>query len=449
MASQVTLKALGLNYSPNNLSLPEGSLSIANDVIVRRDNVLESRRGFRQYNEEVGGVSISKQLISYKDRILNHYSNILQFDTGEVNDADQAIFDNFSGTYDEVENGLRIKSIEANKNLYFTTNKGIKKISARTAADFTTSSGFITDAGAVKALDFTAQLDITQGQTSGFLPVDSAVAYRILWGYKDLNDNLILGTPSDSVSVYNYLSSIIPLDLNTFLTMLDNLVQSSPPYTSVFHNSNTYQSDSFPFANTFSGNFKVNVDDDASIYASNLLSAAEYMDKFSLLADTNAITNTKPLRINTAAGKGFSSTNGVATIDFTSDPSTVFSTGDLIEVLGAANANGSTYTFSINKKYAFTLSPAAYFASGTSLTCNGQTYLSGRTPSSNTYIFSTTAGPTASVNAVYSVGGNNYTVISVLTATGNLLFCTGNVDPPAGPNTLAYVTGYRDWPYII
>jgi len=441
MASQVTLKALGLNYSPNNLSLPEGSLSIANDVIVRRDNVLESRRGFRQYNEEVGGVGISKQLISYKDRILNHYSNILQFDTGETNDAGEAVFDNFSGTYNEVDDGLRIKSIEANKNLYFTTNKGVKKISARTAADFTTSSGFITDAGAVKALDFTAELDISQGQTSGFLPVDAAVAYRILWGYKDLNDNLILGTPSDSVSVYNYLSNIVPLDLNTFLIMLDNLVQSSPPYTSVLHNSNTYQSESFPFANTFSGNFKVNVDDDASVYASNLLSTAEYMDKFALLADTTAVTNTKPLQINTSAGKGFSATNGVASIDFTSDPAAVFSTGDLIEVLGAANANGSTYTFNINKKYAFTLSPAAYFASGTSLTCNGQTYLSGRTPSANTYIFSTTAGPTASVNAVYSVGGNNYTVISVLTGTGNLLFCTGNVDPPAGPNTLAYVSG--------
>ena len=289
MASQVTLKALGLNYSPNNLSLPEGSLIVADDVIIRRDNVIESRRGFREYSEAFGAAADrSNQLIAYKDRILNHYNNILQYDTGVLDNDGKAIFDNFNGTYNEVQSGLRIKSIEANKNLYFTTDRGIKKIAARTAADFTTASGFIDDAGGIKATDFTATLDITQGQTAGFLPVDSVVAYRILWGYRDLNENLILGAPSDSISVYNYLSNIISLDLNTFLIALDNCVQNTSTYYSVLHNSTTYGTETFGSSETFSDKFRVNITDDATVYAANLNSTAEYIDKFATLGDVTA-----------------------------------------------------------------------------------------------------------------------------------------------------------------
>jgi len=81
MASQVTLKALGLNYSPNNLALPEGSLLVANDVIVRRDNVVESRRGYKDYSEGLGLTTEPvKQLFEYKERILAHYSDKIAYD---------------------------------------------------------------------------------------------------------------------------------------------------------------------------------------------------------------------------------------------------------------------------------------------------------------------------------------------------------------------------------
>ena len=438
MSSQVSLKALGLNYSPNTLALPEGSLVVANDVIVRRDNVIESRRGFKEYSQTFGATTDhSKQLISYKDRILNHYSNILQYDTGVVDSNGKAIFANFAGSYTETETGLRIKSIEANKNLYFTTDKGIKKISARTASDFTTASGFIKDAGAVKALDFTATLNLSQGQSTGFLGNDSAVAYRIVWGYKDLNDNLILGAPSDSVSVYNYLSNVVPLDMNAFLVMLDNLVQSNATYYSAFHNITTNGTTTFPTTDTFSGKFGVNINDDASTYATNLVNTATYMDKFALLADTNAVSTTKPLQINTATGKGFSATTGTATIDFTSDPSTTFSVGDYIEITGAADLTGSTYTFPINKRYSFTLSPGAGIPANTVLTSNSQTFT---TISRDTYVLTVTPGQTASFGAQYTVGGNTYSVISTLIAGASVLFVTGSVPPPSS-GSLVYSSG--------
>ena len=49
MPGYTSLKAAGLNISPNSLNKPEGSLEIASNVIIRRDNVIEPRRGFKTF----------------------------------------------------------------------------------------------------------------------------------------------------------------------------------------------------------------------------------------------------------------------------------------------------------------------------------------------------------------------------------------------------------------
>lgn len=465
MASQVTLKALGLNYSPNNLALPEGSLVVADDVIIRRDNVIESRRGFKEYSQEFGiGTDRSKQLIVYKERILNHYSNVLQYDTRTFNSDGKAIFNNFSGTYSEVQNGLRIKSIEANKNLYFTTSEGIKKIAARSASDFTTSAGFIKNAGGTKSLDFSAELDVSQGQTTGFLLSDSAVAYKTLWGYKDLNDNLILGAPSDSISVYNYLESIIPLDLNAFLLMLDNIAQNNPTvpvattYASVLHNITTNGSDTFTSSESFSSKFSVDINEDASLYASNLLSAATYLDKFSLLADTNAITNIKPLRVGR-----FDNVGGVGTITFATTytftiTSAAFVTGDVYINNGqaftvvSASATSTTVVMTgygnpitpsptstltrISGTGSLTLTYSAFTASSNNpsdvFSVGDYLEIQGAVDTANLYTFTvTTAGTTIAVGDVYSNNNQSFIAVTSLTSSTGDIKMIGTGTPTA------------------
>ncbi len=281
MASQVTLKALGLNYSPNNLALPEGSLLVANDVIVRRDNVVESRRGYKDYSEGLGLTTEPvKQLFEYKERILAHYSDKIAYDTLEKNSAGQNIFNDFSGFFFETEAGLRIKSIVANKNLYFTSSEGIKKISAKSAEDFPNTQ--IVNAGAVKALDLTVNLDIEQGQLTGFLPPDSAVAYRVLWGYKDANENIIYGTPSERTLVYNYLTDIIPMDFNTLLNSIDNLNQSG----SMITDGNYYST------------YKLAITDSGETFKTNVLGLAEKLDNDITYADLNTTPANAPLTID-------------------------------------------------------------------------------------------------------------------------------------------------------
>lgn len=320
MSSSTTLKALGLNYSPNALSLPDGSLATAKNVIVRRDNVLESRRGFKDYSQPIGlSTDYVKQLIEYKDRILCHSSNKLYFDTGKVDNDSKAIFSAFAGTYNEVQVGLRIKSIEANKNLYFTTDEGIKKISAATASNFTTTSGYIKNAGVIKALDLVATLDISQGTLNGFLPNDSAVAYRYLFGYKDANNNLLLGAPSDRVVVYNYLSDVIAMDLNTICNKLDVINQSTCLITDG------------DYASTFYS--PVNSAD--SELLNNIVALATKLDNDIYLA--NDTGTGVPLNISTAE-----ITSNVATITFSSgDPSQYISSGDILQISGAT-ASGLT-----------------------------------------------------------------------------------------------------------
>lgn len=214
MSSLVTLKATGLNTQPNQLGLAEGSLSVASNVVIDRDNVIEKRRGFRLYGDSFGAsTDVSKQLMQYRDQLIRHYTNKLQYDNGV------GTFTDFPGTFLEPEIGIRIKSVAANNNFYFTTSQGIQKIAA-TTSDL--SQAVISNAGGVKAIDISSALKYTYTLSTGFLPEDSTVAYRAVWGIKDVNGNLILGTPSPRSEIYNPITPIMVQDFMHILQGLDN-----------------------------------------------------------------------------------------------------------------------------------------------------------------------------------------------------------------------------------
>ena len=235
-SSSVTLKALGLNFSPNALELPPGSLIKADNVIIRRDDVIESRRGFKLFGEQIPDDELSKQIFIYRDRILRHYADRIAYQDGILNDG-TAKFTQFGGNFSETKAGLRIKGLqEKNGNFYFTSIDGIKKISAADASQFTPADtlnpnveNYITNAGGVKALDLNATLLTTPGQSDGFLPENSSVAYKMVWGKVDANNVELLGTPSERVIVYNDSKNLMKIDFLRLLTALDNL--TSPTTT--------------------------------------------------------------------------------------------------------------------------------------------------------------------------------------------------------------------------
>lgn len=358
MASgSITLKAKGLQLSPNQLEVEAGSLQEANNVIIRREDVIESRRGFKLYGESFGSASDrAKQLMSYKNRILRHYSNKIQFDTATTNPTTgEEIFSTFSGNYTEQQTGLRIKSFPFNGNFYFTSSEGVKKIAAASASNLTTASGFITQSGGIKAIDQTAILDVTQGSTNGFLTQDSAVAYRIVWGIKDANGNLVLGTPSQRTIVYNPLSTLLIYDTMAVLEALDSVVEIG---------GGTLDGSGLS-GSSYVSSFKVDLSTDTSTVRAKLIALCSALDTdigistFSEISRPNVITttiandtgNNTPLTITSS-----SISAGACTINFSNgSASQYFTTSDVINLTGftttSGTINGSQTIASVGNNY--------------------------------------------------------------------------------------------------
>jgi len=178
--------ARGLVVFRNELSNVEGALAVADNVNIDEPDVITPRRGYNDYGESVGIQDDRlKQVMFYKGRILRHFGETIQFENAVGS------FVNFNGSFLELEQGIRIKYQEASGNLYFTTSTGVKKLSLRSADQY--GQYDITNAGAIAAVDAEAKIIPTVG---GFMPPQSKVAYRIVFGYKDRNNNLLLGSPS-------------------------------------------------------------------------------------------------------------------------------------------------------------------------------------------------------------------------------------------------------------
>jgi hypothetical protein len=188
MAQDLKLKIKGLYLHPNPLSeAPDGALAIADNIVVDRESVAESRRGFKQYGDQLSvGTDRINKYFNYQDKLLVHYDDKLAYDSDDAGTWVQ-----YSGTYDIPDTGYQLRSIEANRAFYFTTSTGVKKIDSIT--------GTPALSGMYKALDGEGS---TTG-SSGFMPDDSTIAYRMIWGIKDANEYLILGAPSQRVIVSN------------------------------------------------------------------------------------------------------------------------------------------------------------------------------------------------------------------------------------------------------
>lgn len=207
------VKAKGLYSFPNYLSeVPPGALKKALNVFINREGIIEPSRGFKIYGSAMGISSsqIAKQGFIYKNRILRHYDTTLQFDSDGA-----GTFTSFSGTYASPSTN-RIKSTEANGNFFFTTSAGVKKISAESAS--TLSSSVVRQAGAPKALYLDGRVNY---DNTGFFSQNSVCSYKVLWGYTDENQNLLLGSPSNNLTIYNPVSELLLRDYNNLLAQLD------------------------------------------------------------------------------------------------------------------------------------------------------------------------------------------------------------------------------------
>jgi hypothetical protein len=184
MPQRLNMQLRGLHTDPNPLSeVPIGALLRAQNAVMDREGVVETRRGLKQY---MSLPDAAKALFVFQSRILVHHGTTLSYDSdGAGTRVD------YAGSYSAPTGANNIRSAEASRNFFFTTSEGVKKLESLTSTP--------RQAGGIKALDGTAALS----GVSGFLPTANQVAYRIVWGYKDANNNLILGAPSQRIVVAN------------------------------------------------------------------------------------------------------------------------------------------------------------------------------------------------------------------------------------------------------
>lgn len=261
MAQNQVIKVNGLFTFPNDLSeVPEGALFKANNAVIDRDSIAEPRRGFTTLDYKLPGSSYrAERLFSYKEKLFARYNtnNLAYYETTTTSITasialssanltvtttsglsegmtvvgtgipDDSFITNLSssGTTITISNNAtetnssvsliaagwkkydswsfgdptseyKSRSAGANQNMYITTDEGVKKLDA-------VSSNWV-DAGVPRALELELEL---ASATSGFLSSGGVCAYRVVWGYIDLNDNLLLGSPSQRSLITNNTSS--------------------------------------------------------------------------------------------------------------------------------------------------------------------------------------------------------------------------------------------------
>ncbi len=182
----------GLFIQQNSFSVPDGALETAENVVISKEGIISKRRGFYTYFDPVSGTL--NRLFNYQNKLLSAYANSLNYytDTGsspnETGSQTALTGETVSITAPRVS-----RSFGSNNNFYFTTDNGVFKLTAYNSNIF--------KSGAPQGLDLSASFVV--GTSSSWFGSGNIVGYRIVFAYTDANDNLILGAPSDIVTITN------------------------------------------------------------------------------------------------------------------------------------------------------------------------------------------------------------------------------------------------------
>lgn len=192
MSSDPFVNVLGLYTNPNQLGLPKGALTQADDAVLRRPGVADPRPGFAAFIAGLAATTsgnAANKLTTYNDEVLAQIgANVLsQFIAG--------IETQYAAPY-APPSGVRMQFAQLNGNLYFTSSAGLKKLDG--------VENEPVNAGVPPVLDSNSLNTVLAGDgTTGWLPPDTAVAYRALIGVKDANDNLVVSATPIRYSLYN------------------------------------------------------------------------------------------------------------------------------------------------------------------------------------------------------------------------------------------------------
>lgn len=190
MSQTLLLQINGLNTNSNQLSrVSPGSLTIAKNMVIDKDGIGEPRRGVKYYPNSPSPDTIRHdRLFEFQGHLIAHRSNdntLAYYNSGWTQYNSGATFANPDNDY------ARMRFLKTAGNCYFTAATGVYMLDS--------FNGTVYATGMPKGLDGSGS---TTGAT-GFMANNTQVAYRIVWGSKDANNNLYLGAPSQRIIVAN------------------------------------------------------------------------------------------------------------------------------------------------------------------------------------------------------------------------------------------------------
>ena len=177
MPLQPLVKSRGLWTHPNKHALPEGALLRAANSVCQREGVIGRRRGFARYGAALSAEA--REITQYLERLVVFDGTNLVYDSDGT-----GTWSSWTGTFDP-PSGEGMRFLEANGNLYFTTDAGVFVQTSLT--------GTPVRSGLPQGLDCQLEFDGTGG---GWFTPDTQVGYRHTWSREDASDNLKTGAPS-------------------------------------------------------------------------------------------------------------------------------------------------------------------------------------------------------------------------------------------------------------
>lgn len=195
--NEVVTRCLGLISQYNPLTTAPGALIRANDCVIRRENIVEDRRGYALYAALASAIV---QKLVYTFRSLVHAGTQILYDNGS------GTYAAYSGSYN-APSGQKMRFVESFSNLYVTTDSGVKVITdlAGTAA----RSG-----GAPRSLNASYTLNAAG---AGFITNAFNCAYRFVIQRTDANSNVLYSYPSTRLWAANTAGTAKNIDLKLYL----------------------------------------------------------------------------------------------------------------------------------------------------------------------------------------------------------------------------------------
>lgn len=195
----------GMWNGPNRLQAPPGSLTFGSEIVIRRQGVAESIRGYSNFGAGTWTPSSDASALYVWNDDAFGLTYLIHRSTTFGHTEDGTTYSNYSGSYTAAD--ARMRFAEAKRCLYFTTSTGVLRLAAY--------NGTPVLSGVPQPLSIT----LTSGASTaaaGWLTGPASVAYRATITFEDAKTNFYESAPS-SRAVYRLASSTDTVNVRVYI----------------------------------------------------------------------------------------------------------------------------------------------------------------------------------------------------------------------------------------